>query len=98
VHRAEILHDFANPDVLSVQLNGPLELELGHGKRQTLKQLAGRFRDVVATHRSFAVNSEARDSFFGRGPSKQVEAQIVAHDTGQEAGIGAASKVAVLVG
>src|SRR6266550_881810 len=98
VHRAEILHDFANPDVLPEQLNGPLELELSHGKRQALKQLAGRFRDVVAIHRGFAVNSEARDSFFGRGPSKQVEAQIVAHDACQELGIGACSEVAVLVG
>src|SRR5205085_7698280 len=70
VQRAEILHDFANPDELPVQLDGPLELELSHGKRQALKQLAGRFRDVVAIHRGFAVNSEARDSFFGRGPSK----------------------------
>ena len=60
VHRAEILHDFANSDVLPVQLDGSLELELGHGKRQALKQLAGRLRDVIAIHRSFAVNREAR--------------------------------------
>ena len=95
---AEILYDFANPDVLPVQLNRPLELELSHGKRKALKQLAGRFRNVVAIHRGFAVNSEARDSFFGRGPSKQVEAQIVAHDACEEPGIGTGSEVAVLSG
>ena len=75
-----------------------LELELGHGKRQALKQLAGRLRDVVAIHRGFAVNREARGSFFGGGPSEQVEAQIVAHDACQELGIGPGSEVAVLVG
>ena len=44
------------------------------------------------------MNREARDSFFGRGHSKQVKAQIVAHDSRQELGIGAGSEVAVLVG
>ena len=41
VRRAEILYDFANPDVLPVQLNGPLKLELSQGKRQAL-EAAGR--------------------------------------------------------
>ncbi|HEY6332456.1 MAG TPA: hypothetical protein VI756_24240, partial [Blastocatellia bacterium] len=78
--------------------NGPLELELSHGKRQAQKQLAGRFRDVVAIHRGFAVNSEARDSLLGRGRCQQVQAQIGAHDACQELGIGACSEVAVVVG
>ena len=44
------------------------------------------------------MNREARGSFFGRWHSKQVKAQIVAHDAGQELGIGASSEVAVLLG
>ena len=98
VHRAEILYDFSNPDVLPVQLNGPLKLELSHGKRQALKQLAGRLRDVVVIDRGFSVNRQARGSLFGRGHSKQIEAQIVAHDACQQLGIGAGSEVAVLIG
>jgi hypothetical protein len=91
IARVEIFHAFADEDGAIVQRDLPLELQMRQRKGGAGEQSISEPLEIVGHDRTFAVRRQSGGGFLAGRPAENIEAQIVAHDGGQQLVVGAMS-------
>ena len=85
VHTARVLHRFADPNGAPPQLDPALHLEPRARQTGAHHDRIGGPADVEVRGRDFAVHRQSGTGFGFGGSTEDVETEVVAHDSGQQA-------------
>ena len=88
VDARQVLDHFVDPYRSAVQTETPLEPEFGQRQHGAHRKLAVVLTDLVAGDPGLAMHRHAGGGLFRRGSAENVQAQVVAHDAGEQRRLG----------